>query len=252
MSVINNLKVLIDAGKISVDEVTSRLMEKVDKCGKQIDGMTQCWISSGTPSSGGYGQIRVSGVSLQTHRLSWWLHNGMPEMARNEYIGHKCDNPTCCNPDHLENITAAKNIKDAYERGLRISHTPKDEVRHTACTECQKGTHDKCDYVGIEDCTRCKRLGLVCIREERKPQKNDFAKGKHAGERNIKCKLSDAKYLELLEKIETTKFVYGTVKKLAEEYGVTPSYVTSIKTGRAERNLTPAGGAGVESKPTEE
>jgi hypothetical protein len=63
---------------------------------------------------------RVDGevYSSLTHRLAWRLTYGRdpsPELV----IAHRCDNPPCCNPFHLECVAQARNVTDAVVRGLR-------------------------------------------------------------------------------------------------------------------------------------
>ncbi|MGH7024521.1 MAG: HNH endonuclease signature motif containing protein [Caulobacteraceae bacterium] len=49
------------------------------------------------------------------HRLAWELANGpIPDGL---LILHKCDNPVCCNPDHLFLGTAADNHADCAAKG---------------------------------------------------------------------------------------------------------------------------------------
>ena len=43
------------------------------------------------------------------------------EIPKGLIVGHKCDNPPCCNPAHLEAITHGKNSRDLYRRGRRPS-----------------------------------------------------------------------------------------------------------------------------------
>lgn len=54
-------------------------------------------------------------VTTGVHRWAWMLVNGPipPGMV----VRHRCDNPPCANPDHLELGTVADNSRDAVERG---------------------------------------------------------------------------------------------------------------------------------------
>lgn len=59
--------------------------------------------------------IKRNGKSTTAHIYSWDFH--FPHMPRGDMvIRHKCDNPTCINPDHLELGTHAENVQDRVER----------------------------------------------------------------------------------------------------------------------------------------
>jgi hypothetical protein len=91
-------------------EILERLFNKV----KENNG---CWEFLGA-SRQGYGSLKVSGKVIDTHRLSWIMHNG--PIPSGMYVCHKCDNPKCVNPEHLFLGTHSDNMKDAYKKG-RVS-----------------------------------------------------------------------------------------------------------------------------------
>lgn len=68
----------------------------------------------------GYGQLRISleGKSkiIQTHRISAMVKENRI-LKSSEFVCHKCDNPKCCNPEHLFVGTQFDNMKDAYKKG---------------------------------------------------------------------------------------------------------------------------------------
>lgn len=58
-----------------------------------------CWEWKKSLHKQGYGHfIYKSKVSL-AHRVSWILHKG--PIPNNTLVLHHCDNPKCCNPNHL-------------------------------------------------------------------------------------------------------------------------------------------------------
>lgn len=99
--------------------LSERFFRFVDKSG-------DCWIWKGkTITQKGYGLIQSGGKGSKhksVHRLSYEMHIG--EITAGLVVMHKCDNPSCVNPDHLELGTQSKNIKDAIERGRKISKPP--------------------------------------------------------------------------------------------------------------------------------
>lgn len=78
-----------------------------------------CWEWFGSRSRKGYGFIRHKKRLWQTHRFVWFaLHGDIPSGM---YICHKCDNPRCCNPEHLFLGTSSENAKDAFSKNRRIA-----------------------------------------------------------------------------------------------------------------------------------
>jgi hypothetical protein len=76
-----------------------------------------CWIWTGA-KSGQYGQLQYQRRRLLAHRFSWHLANSMV-CPDGMVIRHRCDNPPCVNPDHLELGSIAQNVRDTYSRKRR-------------------------------------------------------------------------------------------------------------------------------------
>jgi hypothetical protein len=76
-----------------------------------------CWEWQAARDRYGYGLVsrRSSGESL-AHRLTWRIYNGSAEHL---CVLHKCDNPPCCNPEHLFLGWQAENIWDAMSKGRK-------------------------------------------------------------------------------------------------------------------------------------
>lgn len=77
-----------------------------------------CWEWPGRRYPKGYGKIERDGKDVRAHRYAYVLAKG--PIPAGAMILHSCDNPPCCNPDHLRPGTAKENREDAISRG-RIS-----------------------------------------------------------------------------------------------------------------------------------
>lgn len=84
-----------------------------------VDPLTLCWEWQRRRDPCGYGMlaVRLNGgrpVPFRVHVLAWILFRGR---AISKHVrAHTCDNPPCCNPDHIESKTTQGNHDDALER----------------------------------------------------------------------------------------------------------------------------------------
>lgn len=74
-----------------------------------------CWEWQAAKTPNGYGLFLVDRKLTYTHRFSYLLHNG--ELPDNLHVCHKCDNPSCCNPEHLFLGDDSVNNADMHAKG---------------------------------------------------------------------------------------------------------------------------------------
>lgn len=87
---------------------------------------SQCWEWTGWTNPDGYGRIYVCGGAVQAHRFSWLISKGP---TGDLCVLHKCDNPTCVNPEHLFLGDRVDNNKDREAKGRGARMKGKDHPR---------------------------------------------------------------------------------------------------------------------------
>lgn len=73
-----------------------------------------CYLWLGGYSSRGYGQFWIDGKTVGAHAASYYIHKGD---LNGLFVLHKCDNPSCVNPEHLFLGTHQDNMDDMKSKG---------------------------------------------------------------------------------------------------------------------------------------
>lgn len=78
-----------------------------------------CFNWSGYKNEAGYGVIRLEGSLRRVTRLICEFVHGRAPLP-GEDVRHKCDNPSCINPEHLLVGSRLDNVRDMIERGRNL------------------------------------------------------------------------------------------------------------------------------------
>lgn len=112
--------------------------------------MSGCWIPTQSPKDDGYVQRWSVDRKVYLHRLIYEALVG--PIAAGMSLDHLCKERSCCNPEHLEQVTHQENIK----RGDTGIH---QRLR----THCKRGhTYDEANTYHWSDGDRVNRHCRAC------------------------------------------------------------------------------------------
>lgn len=205
------------ATKQEIDDAFVRLKSRVSV----DDG--GCWIWLGSTNKDMYGQIKVAGKAMATHRLAYMA--SVAEIPRGKVIRHRCDVRTCCNPAHLEVGDHEDNVQDIVDRGHHKTRRvlSVDEralvasMRKQGSTKRQIAEALKCNWYAVSAA-----IDASGVDGKGKP-------GRPKGSRNASHKVSDEAKQQIKNLYATGKF---TQQMLAERFDCDQTYVSLIVRGK--------------------
>lgn len=124
------------------------LVKLASRCRVDDNG---CWIWGGPLDKDGYADPRFHGSHRKLHRVMYEAF--VEPIPHRLTIDHLCRKRSCCNPDHLETVTLAENVRRGDHR---TNHWCK---RKTHCKNGHQLSNDNVRYTknNVRLCKKCKQ-----------------------------------------------------------------------------------------------
>jgi hypothetical protein len=139
-----------------------RLFDKVDKNGPVPQHRAElgpCWDWTAARLSSGYGLFLLNKVQTTAHRAAWILTYGA--IGDGLQVMHKCDRPSCVNPEHLELGTQLDNMRDMVRKG-RSAKTRGEQKWSAKVCSCAVRAMRILWQEGVSQKEIAKRFGVDC------------------------------------------------------------------------------------------
>lgn len=192
---------------------------------------TGCWLWAGTRAVRDYGRTWAGGKQMLAHRVSWELANG--RSAGDLYVCHKCDTPSCVNPDHLFLGDQSDNMRDAAQKGRMPRGS---RASRAVLTEAQVGAIRARLAAGASHRVLAAEYGvgkssigrISCGDGWRHVGPAPRRKRGRIGDSHPQAKLTEVAIRDIRRRIGRGEMQ----REIAAFYGVAPSRITNIKKRR--------------------
>lgn len=135
-------------------------------------GESGCMLWSGRKNKKGYGYYDKDGKAVFAHRYSYRTIVG--EIPNGYFVCHKCDVPSCVNPEHLFVGTPSDNIRDCISKGRRKEWKKECKYGHEYSIE-NTGRYPS----GGRYCRECNRINANNMRRNKGIPQGEL-RGKYA------------------------------------------------------------------------
>ena len=102
------------------DPILRRFMSKID-----VRGDDECWLWKGSKDTWGYGTFWLNGGARAAHKIAYFIRNGITsefnKKSERLILRHTCNNPACCNPNHLIKGTDTDNLIDSVKSNRQVN-----------------------------------------------------------------------------------------------------------------------------------
>lgn len=118
-----------------LDSVERRFLAKVER-----RAPNECWPWTAGTTEHGYGRMSAAGhLNLKAPRVAFALAIGVSPGRFD--VCHQCDNPACCNPEHLFLGKAVDNARDAVAKGRNVKPPVHKGNRHPRARLSAEAVH---------------------------------------------------------------------------------------------------------------
>jgi hypothetical protein len=222
-------------------DIIKRFWDKVHYPGNDQD----CWEWTACRWGIGYGCFALTippqrKKSIMAHRFAWEFYNG--PIPSNLNVLHKCDNPPCCNPEHLFLGTASDNMcdRDSKNRNAHGSTHGNSKLSEKILENIINDTLSG-KITSMSQITNTHNVSRVTIRKIlsgygwnhviSKYSKSDMEKILEI--LNDNTSLSPVEVIDIKNRIKNGE----SNSSIARSYNVYASTISSIKTGKTWKHI---------------